>query len=85
MPRFYFHTRRHGESLSNDEFGLDFPDAVSAHDEILRAVRNLDVAFAVRGKDPRDCTIEVENASGELAVGLSLAAIFSGQAKEINP
>ena len=85
MPRFYFHIRCCGETLSKDEFGLDFPDVVSAHNQALRAARDLDGAFAARGKDPKDCTIEVENASGELVFSLSFAAIFNGQATAVYP
>jgi hypothetical protein len=85
MPRLYFHIRCHGETLSEDEFGLDFPDVVSAHNQALCAARALDGAFAARGKDPKDYTIEVENASGELVVSLSFAAIFNGQAKAVDP
>ena len=64
--------------------GLDFPDVVSAHDQALRAARDLDSAFLARGKDPEDCTVEVENTSGELVVSLSFAAIFNGQAKAVD-
>ena len=78
MPRYFFHIRCHGETLSKDEFGLDFPDVVSAHNQALRAARDLDSAFLARGKDPKDCTVEVENTSGELVVSLSFAAIFNG-------
>jgi hypothetical protein len=85
MPLFYFHVRCHGETLSKDEFGLDFPDVVSAHNQALRAARDLDGVFAARGKDPNDCTVEVENASGELVVSLSFAAIFNEQAKAVDP
>jgi hypothetical protein len=84
MPRYFFHIRCHGETLSKDEFGLDFPDVVSAHNQALRAARDLDSAFLARGKDPKDCTVEVENTSGELVVSLSFAAIFNGQAKAVD-
>jgi hypothetical protein len=85
MPRFYFHIRCHGETLSKDELGLDFPNVVSAHNEALRAGRNLDGAFAAQSRDPKDCTIEIEDASGELVFSLSFAAIFNGQAKALDP
>ena len=79
MPRFYFHIRCHG--VSKDELGLDFPDVVSAHNAALRADQNLEVVFVARGRNPHDCTIKVENASGELVLSLAFAAIFNGQAK----
>jgi hypothetical protein len=85
MPRFYFHIRCHGETRSKDEFGLDFPDVVSAHNQALHAAQGLDSAVAARGKDPKDCTVEVENAAGELVFSLSVAAIFNGQAKAVDP
>ena len=81
MPRFFFHVRCRGEALSYDSSGLDFPDAVTAHDEAVRAARDLDGAFVVRGRNPRDCTIEVENAADELVFSVSFAAIFNGHAK----
>ena len=85
MPRFYFHIRCHGETLSRDEAGLDFPDVVTAHNQVLRAAQDLHGAFVVRGRSPHDCTIEVENASGELVISLPFAAIFNGQAKAVGP
>lgn len=85
MPRFYFHVWCHGETLSKDDLCLDFPDVVSAHNEALRAARGLVGAFAARGKDPKDCTVEVENDAGELVASLSFAAIFNGQAKAVDP
>lgn len=85
MPRFYFHVRCRGETLSRDNAGLDFPDMVTAHDEALRAARDLDQAFIARGRDPRDCTIEVESAEGELVFSLSFAAIFNGHAAPLDP
>lgn len=85
MPRFYFHVRCHGETLSYDELGLDFPDVVTAHNEALRAARDLDGVFVDQGRNPDDCTIEVENAAGELVFSASFAAIFNGQAKPFDP
>ena len=85
MPRFYFHIRCHGETLSRDDLGLDFPNVVSAHNQALRAAQDLDRVFAAKGRNPDDCTIEVENVSGELVFSLSFAAIFNGQAEAIDP
>jgi hypothetical protein len=72
MPRFYFHIRCHGETLSKDELGLHFPDVVSANNAALHAAQDLDFEYTARGRKPHDCTIEVESASGELVLSLSV-------------
>ncbi|MBD2748853.1 hypothetical protein IC232_19375 [Microvirga sp. BT688] len=81
MPRFFFHVRCRGETLSCDDLGLDFPDVVTAHNEALGAARGLNGVFVTWGRNPHDCTLEVENAAGELVFNVSFAAIFNGDAK----
>lgn len=81
MPRFFFHVRCRGETLNYDDLGLDFPDAVTAHNEAVRAARGLDGVFVTRGRNPHDCTIEVEDDTGELVFSVSFAGIFNGHAK----
>lgn len=85
MPRFFFHVRCRGETLSYDDMGLDFTDAVTAHNEAVRAARGLDGAFVTRGRNPHDCAIEVEDDTGELVFSVSFAAIFNGHAKPFDP
>jgi Tfp pilus assembly ATPase PilU len=76
MPRFFFHIRGHDQSLSLDELGVDLPDAETACAEALCAAQDLEGVFTVRGQDPRDYAIQIENASGELVVYLSFSEIF---------
>lgn len=85
MPHFFFHVRCRGETLSYDDWGLDFPDVVTAHNEALRAARDLHGVFVPRDRNPHDCAIEVETAAGELVFSVSFAAIFNGQAKPFAP
>lgn len=85
MPRFFFHIRCRGETLSYDDLGLDFPDVVTAHNEAVRAARDLDGVFVTWGRTPHDCIMEVENAAGELVFSVWFAAIFSGHAAPFDP
>lgn len=85
MPRFFFHVRCRGETLSYESLGLDFPDAVTAHNDAVRAARDLDGAFVTWGRNPHDCTMEVENAAGELVLSVSFGAIFKGHVKPFDP
>jgi hypothetical protein len=70
MPRFYFHIRDHGQDLSRDLLGLDYPDVETAYDEAVRAARDLAGEFAARGENPEDYAIEAVNTSGEVAFTL---------------
>ena len=66
MPQFFFHVRDARQGLSRDELGLDFPDIETAYRETVCAARDIRAVFAARGRNPRDYTIEVVNAMGEV-------------------
>ncbi len=83
MPLFYFHVRCRGETLSHDELGLEFPDVLTAHNKALSAARDLDGVFVTWSRNPHDCTIEVEDAAGELVFSISFGAIFNGNARPV--
>ena len=76
MPRFFFHVRFDHLSRSQDELGLDFPDAETARLEAVRAARGLIDEFAAQRQNPRDYAIEAENVSGELVFRLPFAELF---------
>jgi hypothetical protein len=77
MPRFFFHIRTSDQSLSLDELGLDYPDVKTACREAVRAAEGLEEVFAARGENPRDFSLEVENASGETVARLRFSEIFA--------
>jgi hypothetical protein len=70
MPHFFFHVRGARQELSRDELGLDFPDVETAYRETFCAARDIRAVFTARGRQPRDYTIEVENAANELVFRL---------------
>jgi hypothetical protein len=76
MPRFFLHIRGNGQGRSNDEVGLDFPDVETARSEAVRAAQDLEHIFVVRGQDPRDYALEVENDTGEVVFRLPFSEIL---------
>jgi hypothetical protein len=83
MPRFFFHIRSVDQSLSMDEFGLDYPDVETAFCAALCAAQGLEEVFAARGEDPRGYVIEIEDGSGEVVARLPFSDIFDGHASEV--
>ena len=73
MPQFLFHIRRNGRGVSYDESGLDYPDVGSAWSAVVRAAQDLKQVFATRGQDPRDYTIEIADATGEVVFRLAFS------------
>jgi Domain of unknown function (DUF6894) len=80
MPCFFFHIRCSDQSLSLDEFGLDFPDVETAYIEAFRAAQDLKGVFTSRDQNPRDYAIEVVTARGELVISLPFSEVFEGRA-----
>jgi hypothetical protein len=76
MPRFFLHICGPGQGRSDDEFGLDFPDAETARSEVARAARDIEHMFSTQGQDPRDYAIEVENDTGEVVFRLPFSEIL---------
>jgi hypothetical protein len=80
MPRFFFHIRCWDQTLSRDELGLDFPDVESTCAQVFCAAMALRDEFAARDEDPRDYSVEITNAAGELVLSVPFSEIFDGQA-----
>jgi len=80
MPCFFFHIRCSDQTLSLDEFGLDFPDVETAYVEAFRAAQDIKGVFTSRNQNPRDYAIEAVNARGELVISLPFSEIFEGHA-----
>jgi hypothetical protein len=83
MPRFFFHVRSGDQTLSQDELGLDYPDAETACREAVRAARGLEEVFAARKENPGDFALEIEDASGEVVARLPFSEIFDGRAEPV--
>ena len=76
VPRFFFHVRSIRQELSRDELGLDFPDVETVVLMTLYVARNMQTAFAARGRNPQDYIIEVVNAADELVFEVPFSTIF---------
>jgi hypothetical protein len=85
MPRFFFHIRSKGNGRSRDNLGLCFPSVETAATEALRQAQGLKRVFEIRGEDPRDHAIEIENEAGDVVLLLSFADIFDDTVGVIAP
>jgi uncharacterized protein DUF6894 len=79
MPRFFFHIRGVHQELSRDELGLEFPDVKTVCIETICAARDIGAELAACGRSPRDYTIEVVNAAGELVFALPFSEALGHQ------
>ena len=74
MPRFYFHVRRDGELLLDDE-GTDLPDLAAAKREARATARDFAVD-AIRSRNRvNDDIIEVMDENGEQLFGLPVREV----------
>lgn len=69
MERFgvnrYFFNFRKGDEVSRDWVGMYLPDLDEARDEALRTFHDLLLVAERTGESPRDCEIQIADASGE--------------------
>jgi hypothetical protein len=78
MPLFFFHAR-HGETLTRDLEGTEWPDLDTARAEAIAAAREL-AADDLRANRPvRNFQIEIANGAGQ-----QLAAVSAKDAVEPN-
>ncbi len=64
MPRFYFHAREKNGELTEDRRGLEFASPDVAHDEALKALREM-FALALT-KDGKPISFEVSADDGKV-------------------
>lgn len=85
MPLFFFHVRGVRQELSCDELELEFPDVKTVYLKTLCVARAIGAELEACGRNPRDCTIEVMSAVGELVFTLPFSEALDDQVHHLLP
>ena len=64
MPTFYFHLRKDGELIADDE-GIEFQNLDDVREEATAAAREIIAHAASEGRDARDYSFSIADADGQ--------------------
>jgi hypothetical protein len=75
MPRFHFHVREFGRLLDDPE-GIDLPSLAAAHNEAVKAAREIMCEKLMSGKNPVHSRFEISDDAGNLVLVVAFADAY---------